>query len=97
VRLAGIEHRHSRVPGQAIVTVSVGAASLAVTKQMNWRALYAIADDALYQAKKGGRNRVAYLSQPTQPLAEALLPHADNKLNAQQVELSGEQGAAGIT
>jgi hypothetical protein len=68
-----------------------------VAKQMNWRALYAIADDALYQAKKDGRNRVAYLSQPTQPLAEALLPHAGNKINVQQVELSGEQGAEGLT
>jgi diguanylate cyclase (GGDEF)-like protein len=73
IRLAGIEHRYSRVPGQSIVTVSVGAASLVVDKQINWRALYAIADDALYQAKKGGRNRVAYLSQPTQPLAGAPL------------------------
>jgi diguanylate cyclase (GGDEF)-like protein len=97
VSLAGIEHRYSRVPGQSIVTVSVGSASLAVAKQMNWRALYAIADDALYQAKKDGRNRVAYLSQPTQPLAEALLPHAGNKINVQQVELSGEQGAEGLT
>jgi len=68
VRLAAIEHRYSKVLGQSIVTVSVGAASLPASRQVNRDTLFAIADDALYQAKREGRNRVAYLHRPTQPL-----------------------------
>jgi diguanylate cyclase (GGDEF)-like protein len=67
VRLAGIAHRESKVPGQSFVTVSVGAASFSPTPQASRRTLFAIADDALYLAKKEGRNRVAFLNQPTQP------------------------------
>lgn len=59
VRQAGIEHRHSLVPGHAVVTVSIGVASMQVEAAMSRRALFAQADDALYQAKKDGRNRVA--------------------------------------
>ncbi len=91
VRLAGIEHRYSKVLGKSIVTVSVGAASLAATQHVSRRTLFAIADDALYQAKRDGRNRVAFLSQPTQPLAEALPNQANGNLNAQHAELSGQQ------
>ena len=82
VRLAAIEHRHSKVAGQSTVTVSVGATCLPVTRQLSQRALFAIADDALYQAKKDGRNRVAFLSQPTHPLGKALLPQASGQVKA---------------
>jgi diguanylate cyclase (GGDEF)-like protein len=80
VRLADIEHRYSKVPGQSIVTVSVGAASLVATKHVNRHAFFAIADDALYQAKKDGRNRVAFLSQPAQPLVAPVLPQDSGKI-----------------
>lgn len=65
VRLAGMPHRDSKVPGHAIVTVSVGAASLLPAQGGHQRALFAMADDALYQAKNSGRNRVAALRVPS--------------------------------
>ena len=58
MRKAAIEHRYSKVPGHQIVTVSVGAASMMPVKGTDRLALIAMADDALYQAKKLGRNRV---------------------------------------
>lgn len=61
IRQASIEHRHTQVPGHAIVTVSVGVACMKAGAATNRRALLAQADDALYQAKKDGRNRVAAL------------------------------------
>ncbi|MBC7700111.1 GGDEF domain-containing protein [Aquabacterium sp.] len=64
VRNAAIEHRFSQVPGHPNVTVSVGAASVVAQKRVNRRTLFAMADDALYQAKHAGRNRVATLTGP---------------------------------
>ncbi|MBC7699413.1 diguanylate cyclase, partial [Aquabacterium sp.] len=64
VRNAAIEHRFSQVPGHPKVTVSVGAASVVAQKRVNRRTLFAMADDALYQAKHAGRNRVATLTGP---------------------------------
>jgi diguanylate cyclase (GGDEF)-like protein len=95
VRLAGIEHRFTKVPGQSVVTVSIGVVSLAAARDVTRHTLFAIADDALYQAKKDGRNRVAFLNQPIQPLAEALRPQASSKINVQQIEVSGEQDVDG--
>jgi diguanylate cyclase (GGDEF)-like protein len=86
VRQAGIEHRYSKVLGQSIITVSVGAASLTPTQRLNRRILFAIADDALYQAKKEGRNRVAFLSQPAQPLAEHVPCEISSKTIGQRIE-----------
>jgi diguanylate cyclase (GGDEF)-like protein len=64
VRNAAIEHRFSQVSRHPIVTVSVGAASVVAKKRVNRRTLFAIADDALYQAKHAGRNQVATLTGP---------------------------------
>ena len=65
VRELAIEHRYSRVSGKQIVTISVGAASLSPIKGMSRRALFAAADDALYQAKRSGRNQVIGLTGGT--------------------------------
>jgi diguanylate cyclase (GGDEF)-like protein len=57
VRQAGIEHRYTQVPGLTVVTVSVGVACLSASVCMAPSTLFSLADDALYQAKTGGRNR----------------------------------------
>ncbi len=40
------------------VTISAGVAEGAVANEQDWRLLYIAADEALYDAKNGGRNRV---------------------------------------
>ena len=55
----GLEHRDSRL-GQ-IVTVSIGVAVVEPSPERRARGAVQLADEALYQAKTGGRNRVAVL------------------------------------
>lgn len=77
VHRLGIEHRHTQVPGLDRVTVSVGAASLLADAATDPRALLAGADDALYQAKRRGRNGVAVLGEAAR--AEPMAPAPDVK------------------
>lgn len=67
VRDLALEHQHSRVPGMQVVTVSVGIASLKAAAQLNRHALLSLADDALYQAKRAGRNQAVVLKQAEAP------------------------------
>jgi diguanylate cyclase (GGDEF)-like protein len=61
---AGVEARalpHAGNPGAGVVTISLGVA-LAGPGDAGWEAALARADSALYEAKRGGRNRVAMAS-----------------------------------
>lgn len=60
IRQARIAHRHA--PGATHLTVSAGAASLVPTAQLDQVTLLAMADEALYQAKRAGRDQVMALN-----------------------------------
>jgi diguanylate cyclase (GGDEF)-like protein len=56
-----IEHRGSRT--SAVITVSVGIAAIEPTTQRTARGVLQLADQALYEAKRQGRNRVELLNE----------------------------------
>ncbi|GGG01788.1 serine/threonine protein kinase [Paenibacillus albidus] len=53
---------HSNNPVHGVVTVSVGVAAVRVD-DMREEDIYKLADEALYQSKKGGRNRVTVMER----------------------------------
>jgi len=55
----GIEHKDSRTA--PTVTVSAGVAAITPTVERNPRGALQLADQALYEAKQGGRNRVSFM------------------------------------
>jgi diguanylate cyclase (GGDEF)-like protein len=55
-----MEHRDSRTA--AVVTISVGVAVVKATAQRNPRGALQLADQALYEAKVSGRNRVELMN-----------------------------------
>jgi diguanylate cyclase (GGDEF)-like protein len=56
-----LEHRASRV--HACVTISVGVAVIEPTRERRSRGAFQLADQALYEAKQRGRNRVELMDQ----------------------------------
>lgn len=57
-RVAALDIPHSASPTAPVVTASIGVATLVPDAQMASSALFQAADQALYEAKNGGRNRV---------------------------------------
>jgi diguanylate cyclase (GGDEF)-like protein len=72
VRQLGLEHRHSQVVGRTIVTVSVGACAMRASRRENAYSLFEFTDDALYCAKRDGRDRVGL--PPPEPHKEPERP-----------------------
>lgn len=69
VRRRNLPHKHSPA---GIVTVSIGCATLVPQLGQNSAHLVKLADEALYRAKKTGRNRVCHsLAEPRNPRAAA--------------------------
>lgn len=52
------------MPTSRVVTISVGVADGPITDDADWRRIYHAADQALYRAKHGGRNRVSHAPRP---------------------------------
>ncbi|HEU5468397.1 MAG TPA: GGDEF domain-containing protein [Steroidobacteraceae bacterium] len=61
VRRLGIAHEGSSAA--PLLTISVGIACVAPAGRRSWAGLVQLADQALYAAKDGGRNRLAVLEQ----------------------------------
>jgi two-component system, cell cycle response regulator len=70
VEAAGIPHPDNRPYG--VVTISIGVAGLPAGAHVNLQSLLAKADEALYEAKRSGRNRVVVHPGTLHRLGEAV-------------------------
>ena len=50
--------RAGRMPYDVTVTASIGTCTGPLLREVDWKALYACADRALFEAKSAGRDRV---------------------------------------
>ncbi|HET9529790.1 MAG TPA: diguanylate cyclase [Blastocatellia bacterium] len=64
VRVEGMEIRHQASPDDKVVTISLGVVTDYPTRGFSAGELIAAADEALYQAKNGGRNRLMVSREP---------------------------------
>lgn len=55
--------REAEMPHGDQVTVSIGIAEGSLATDDGWRKLYSLADNALYEAKRGGRNRFCHAGE----------------------------------
>lgn len=62
------EIRTTAMPHGEVVTVSIGIAEGPLGDEQAWRKLYCRADEALYQAKRSGRNRACHVDEPAPAL-----------------------------
>ncbi len=65
IRAARLPHAAS--PVEPFVTVSIGVVSMVATAGVEATALIQVADEALYEAKRGGRNRAIVRDMDTRP------------------------------
>ena len=78
--------RQMRMPFDIQVTASIGTCRGTLTSEVEWKALYRVADAALFDAKSAGRDRVRNaMREPPDSLA-------DNVLRATYVSGSGGNG-----
>ena len=69
LRVESMATRHPRAPG-GIVTISLGVATSSPGDASSPESLVALADEALYRAKRAGKNRV----EVAEPVGTALVP-----------------------
>ncbi|ADJ27380.1 diguanylate cyclase [Nitrosococcus watsonii] len=63
LRRAVEEHRWTSLNSTGALSISIGLAT-SLEEMQHWNDLYRLADQALYQAKRSGRNRVCMASSP---------------------------------
>lgn len=91
VAVRRLDIRHQDVEA-GVVTISIGAAAFDGSE--SWEALYRRADQALYQAKAGGRNAVHVAAERQGAAAvagEAVRPHGRNRSAAMSQGLSAPE------
>ena len=80
VAALGLEHRDSRL-GQ-VVTISIGVGVVEPTPERRARGALQLADEALYQAKTMGRNRVEVLDPAAHKALETGVFHKGSGLGS---------------
>lgn len=64
--IEGLKIEHAKSQVSQFVTLSMGISSVIPSKELNPEKLVKLADDALYKAKRSGRNRIEYMEMPNE-------------------------------